>query len=259
VQFEPFMSVMENLFSKATDSQSKNVARFAQAAFVGELQKRLLADVLFPYHYCEDELKKANARFNDLLERVDFEVIYNFPKLDIYHKHWLLSRKNNLYAYINKFNNNYSVFAGSVRKTDFFMPNAVEAFDLTGDPDVVFKNFNNEWFSISKSKTICQLKDLAIVITRVSVVDKTLTLYGYAKSGFYSYIDEDINLCVTEIFDDKICKRKLHTFYAYDSNYMCRTQTNKFYGFIYECDLNNVRGFLFLIEYRNITVAISRR
>ena len=252
--FEIFMQSMEELFVKSADWQG-NAARYVQALFVGELLWKVAANILLPYHYNESDFKKALSRIDALLDRVDPDIILNFPEEDIFHKHWLLSRKKNLNVYFKKTGENYGVFYGKKTRytvNDYVFPDAVEVYDYTNKPDIIFKNSQNEYFSISESKKITDFSDYLMVICRITVVHNKLKVYGFVKSLFYNYTDIPADIWVQEIYDSGVKEVKTTSFLSGESEYHCLTHTNNFYGFIAEFDLNYVRGFKFYVKFRDV-------
>ena len=89
--FETSMQYFENLFN----TFENEVPQYFQAMFINDISWRLKADILFPYHYNEEDFAKATGRIVKLLDRIDNEVILNHPTVDIYQACYWISKKTN--------------------------------------------------------------------------------------------------------------------------------------------------------------------
>ncbi len=88
--FEPSLHFWEELF-KSFDPEP--VPRYYQAMYLHDLNWKLDADVLIPYHYAEEDLKRAKARLCSLLDQVEDKTILDHPAMDEYRKSFFLSQK----------------------------------------------------------------------------------------------------------------------------------------------------------------------
>ncbi|MBP1576511.1 MAG: CDP-glycerol glycerophosphotransferase family protein, partial [Oscillospiraceae bacterium] len=87
--FEQTTAFWEELFAGYQDS----VPQYIQALYVNDLNWKITADVLFPYHYEGENFDRAISRLSALLDRVDDAVIMDYPNVDGPRKGYLLSLK----------------------------------------------------------------------------------------------------------------------------------------------------------------------
>lgn len=88
--FENLMNYFENLFSKY-----ENIPPYYQCSLLHNLSYRMKDNILFPYHYNEEDFEKAMARISKLLEKVDEEVLFNkFPMDDFYRTYFYTLKPN---------------------------------------------------------------------------------------------------------------------------------------------------------------------
>lgn len=78
--FEKFMNYFETLFAKYDE-----VPKYYQCCLLHNLAYRMKDDVLFPYHYSDEDFKAAVDRIAALLARVDETTLFiDFPMDDFY-------------------------------------------------------------------------------------------------------------------------------------------------------------------------------
>lgn len=89
--FETSMEYFETLFGTFED----RVPPYFQAMFVNDINWRLTADILYPYHYEGEKFDNAMRRIINLLNRVDCSTILNYPQMDIYRAcYWIRMKEN---------------------------------------------------------------------------------------------------------------------------------------------------------------------
>lgn len=89
--FETSMNYFENLFGYFEDK----VPPYFQSMFISDISWRLSDDILYPYHYSDEDFSKAMKRFEKLLDRCDVETILEHPCIDIYRAcYWIGLRTN---------------------------------------------------------------------------------------------------------------------------------------------------------------------
>lgn len=89
--FETSMEYFEALFGTFQDE----VPPYFQAMFVNDINWRLTADILYPYHYEGEKFENAMRRIINLLNRVDCSTILNYPHMDIYRAcYWIRMKEN---------------------------------------------------------------------------------------------------------------------------------------------------------------------
>ncbi len=89
--FETSMEYFETLFS----TFENEVPAYFQAMFVNDINWRLTADILYPYHYEGEKFDKAMQRIINLLSRVDCKTIIEHPMVDIYRACYWIKKKEN--------------------------------------------------------------------------------------------------------------------------------------------------------------------
>lgn len=89
--FETSMEYFEALFANFED----RVPPYFQAMFVNDINWRLTADILYPYHYEGEKFERAMRRIIDLINRVDCSTFINHPNIDIYRACYWIKKKEN--------------------------------------------------------------------------------------------------------------------------------------------------------------------
>jgi hypothetical protein len=187
----------------------EKVPHYYQALCIHDFNWKMGGNIFFPYHYAKDDFNTALKRISELLRRIDGEVILNHPEIDSFHKHYWLNMKPNL---------NAAVIALS-EKVDVFSDNK--------------KIFSRDKFEI--------------IVHKIIVRGEKFRLAGFVKSILYNYVVENASVYAIENGDEAL-KKKIDVFLSSDSNYHCRTHTNNFWAFFYECNVNEVHDFRFTVE-----------
>ena len=73
----------------------EEVPPYLQCSLLHNLSYRMKDNILFPYHYSEEEFAHALDRISALLAKVDEVVLYNPFPMDDYHRTYFLSLKKN--------------------------------------------------------------------------------------------------------------------------------------------------------------------
>lgn len=182
--FEQSMNMFEKLFCRYKD----NVPLAFQGLYINDLAWKLCSNILYPYHYNDEDFKKAEERICSLLQRVDNDVIWNHPNIDYYHKCYWLSQKKN---------------------------SGITAF------------FNSEKFGIrSDVSVLIEEENATVVISRIRNEDGTYIFRGYLRSGVFSFSEKPELFAITssgslkiELYDSAYCYHLCHTktncFYAF--------------------------------------------
>ena len=89
--FESATSLWEEFFQKFFPGP---VPRYLQGMYLHDLNWKMTANVLFPYHYPPEQFRKAVGRMRTLLNCVDDELILNHPDINAFRKHYFLSMKD---------------------------------------------------------------------------------------------------------------------------------------------------------------------
>lgn len=88
-QFEDNIGFWEELFALYPDK----APLYLQASFLNEVNWKIKQDLLFPYHYADDDLDYAMRRIAALMDRVDDDVIFTAPRSSEFLNHFFLSLK----------------------------------------------------------------------------------------------------------------------------------------------------------------------
>lgn len=100
--FEPTIKAYEELFKKYTYNGKVDV--YVQSLVLNDFGWKIVQDVIFPYHYEGSQYDLALQRIRNLLNQIDDDLILNHANIDIYHRFYLLSLKDNqnLHLYTGK-------------------------------------------------------------------------------------------------------------------------------------------------------------
>lgn len=146
--FETSMKHFENLFEYFEDK----VPPYYQSMFLSDIIWRLTADILYPYHYSEEEFAKAMKRFENLLNRVDVETILNQPNSDIYRACYWIQMKTN--------------------------------------SQVVFNQTEDNLELIIDDNSVYEQKDFTVIVQKPRINEDKFKMTGFIKSPIFNFLDE---------------------------------------------------------------------
>lgn len=90
VMFEKTTAYFERYF------EEEQVPQYYQALFFHDIQWKFASSCLYPYHYDEENLRRAKDRIKNMLRKVDNSIIMNYPGLDNYQKlYWIRQKDDN--------------------------------------------------------------------------------------------------------------------------------------------------------------------
>lgn len=190
--FESSTKYFEELFSLFEN----RVPKYFQALFFHDLRWKLSSKILYPFHYSKNDFNIAINRIKALLERVDSDIICNYPWASLKHIYYWLSMKPNVnpIPYIDK-----------------------------GSLSVVVEG-----------QTYKKKKNSLVIISKFEQIENGLiSVRGRIEDGVYNFLDElpelyivenGINAKKVDLFESKFC-------YAGTN-----IKTNKVYGFNYIID-----------------------
>lgn len=189
---------------------SDHVPAYIQALFVHDCNWKLKQNVLFPYHYEDEEFDEAVNRLKCLWTKVDVETLIRFPGIDTFHKHFWINMKENANITISAID----------KKVDI----------------------------LTEGKIIYSRANFEIILKRCVVRKGRLDFIAYLKSPIFNYIEENARIFVVENnnFENKIL---LDINLADESMYHCRTYTNRFFEFRYRPFVESIREFRIVVEY----------
>lgn len=143
--FETTMAFWEGLFGEYPDS----VPPYIQGLYLNDLNWKMMADILFPYHYTDGKYEAALERIWALLRRVDDSVILLHPTIDPFHKYYFIQQKG-----------------GPISA-------------LQGPADLAL---------VKDQALIYTTKWIEIVITKFKVKNGSLKMIGFVKSPLFRFI-----------------------------------------------------------------------
>lgn len=200
--FESSMSYFEDLFSKFEDA----VPKYFQAVFFHDLRWKLVAKVLFPFHYPKEAFDRAIERIKNLLSRVDVDIITKNPSINKLHIHYWLALKPNVHPqpYVNK----------------------------------------NYLSIVADGKTVTKMTNYSIRIIKIEQTDNNcFAIRGVIENGIYNYIDEEPEFYAIENYSTKKRVKVFPSKFSYVSS---NIKTNKVYGFNYIINPDEVEAISFL-------------
>lgn len=208
--FETSMDYFERLFSYFPDK----IPRYFQAIYYHDIRWKFASQILYPYHYEEDELKKAKARVLKLLERVDSEVILKYPLSTKQQSVYWLSQKKNSGVTPCVSNRRVSLLCGG--KTVY----------TSDSMDVYYINAR-------------------------TTDDGKLYMRLYIAEPIYNFIKEEAQVFVCE---NGTNVRQLPVFLSKFGFYKASERIANYYAFEYECTPEEVSTFYFYIMFDSFYV-----
>lgn len=204
ILFENSMTYFERLFSYFDGE----IPRYFQAVFFHDIRWKFDSNILFPYHYDEEEFEKAKNRVKALLARVDNDIIVNYPNIAPTKACFWLSFKDNanIIPYVNK------------RK-----------LMLISNGKVVYKKSKCDFY----------------IVKFQSLDNGNVYCRGFIRTPIFNFIHEEPNIYVCENSNEK---KKLDVYiskYGYLKN---KELVLNYYAFEYEFDPKEVESFRFFME-----------
>ena len=106
-----------------------------------------------------------------------------------------------------------------------------------------------ELFVMAGEKKLLGTKVIEIVLNKIRVENQKLFLYAFVKSPIFNYTTQEPHVIAVE---NGCYRKEVSTFDSINSCYKTKMRTNNFFGFIYECDVNEIENFYFEIEIDGI-------
>ncbi|MBQ2973255.1 MAG: glycosyltransferase [Clostridia bacterium] len=227
--FEKMMKYFEDLFAKYDE-----VPPYIQCSYLHNLSYRMKDNILFPYHYSEEDFQKAMDRISKLLEKVDERVIFKTIPIDEFYKTYFYTLKPNKKATVNFTEEMQSLMLGEERLMKRVNVTLVaRRFYFTGNKMRIVGYLRTPFFAFSE-------KPEAFVVFSDN---KTIPVDLYPSSFSYYYCEHkcannwsfDITVDLDETVDFTFCCK------INGVNYPCR----------YEFTTNivarpNKSGFIFM-------------
>ena len=209
--FERSMDYLEKLMSYFDETE---IPKYFQAVLFHDLKWKLEHDILFPYHYDEEEFEFAMSRIRGVLERIDNDTIVNYPGIrESSMIYWLAQKETaNLIPYVKN------------RK-----------LMLISDGSVVYKSTK-----------------LDIVVNRVQPLDNGNLLFRcYTATPIYNFIDEEPEIYVLENGSNEVRLSSYPSKYGYLEY---KERVLNYYAFEYEVDVNKIKNFRFYVKYNGFEI-----
>lgn len=187
--FDAWIDLCEFYTNTYIDNNNK-LKLYIQMMLLYEINWKLIGDILFPTHLKDKQFQIAKKRIINIIKHIDDTVILNCPHIDKFHKHYLISLKNN---------------------------------------EITYNANENELIIFSNGTKIVTEKSFEIVINRFKVINNKLHIIGFYKSIVYNYINpvfyivkngikSKINVKLSTHSNYK-CKTQTNNFYAFDIIY----------------------------------------
>ena len=196
-----------------------NVPEYYQVLFLHDLGWKLKQHCLFPYHYSNNELKKAKEEISNLLKRTNVDVILNHPTVEHYHKFYFL-----------------------------------ELRDKNGIDIIPKKNCVQ---MINKNQVIHIEKKWDMIVFKITVRNGNLEMLGAFKSVYGSFIDNP-KIIIKEVSNnDDFNIKSIATYISSDSYYKAKEITNKFYGFNYRVKVDDLQKISLYVVIEGIAYPVK--
>ncbi len=176
-----------------------------QGLYVNDLYWKMTSNILFPYHYGKEQFHHAVERMRALLDRCDSKVILNHPQMDFFEKFYLLRLKDEC------------ALTCRVTKFEFAL--------YDGQACVLSEN------------------SMELVVTKIRVEHDQVELWGFIKSVFLQFYQDEVMVCAVE--NDGALTRKMKLYDSAHCYYLSREKTQKFQAFCYRGNLNRVETVRF--------------
>lgn len=200
--FEQCIRFFEDLFE-----QYNEVPVAFQGLYVNDIYWKLISNMLYPYHYNQEEYDRAVGRIKKLLLKCSNDVILEHPQIDFFEKYYLLRLKDNNSIRYKVTNQGFSLW--------------------NGDRMTVYE------------------QSMEIVVTKLQVKENQIRIDGFLKSVFFQFFDREVLLCAIEN-SGKITK-KLVLNSSSHNYYLSHEETQKFLSFQYFGDIDEVEDVCFKV------------
>ena len=202
--FETTMTYYEELFGKY-----EIVPKYFQSMLIHDLSWKLQQNSLYPYHYEQKEFDNAIDRIKKLLDKVDDDIILAHPSPNNFHKPYFLNMKSD-----------------SGKITLIANPNEID----------ILKNGR---YLMGENK-------IELILNKLQVRGNRLHILGFAKSKLFNFLRNDMPQIIVSITgkDGGIKRYKQRVNLSGFSWYFSKEQTNNFYAFNFEEDIDEDIDFI---------------
>lgn len=195
---EKILSLFEEYIKNALSKYEK-VPRVIQNSILHEINWRFKENCLYPDHLKNEERKKWDKRFIDVLKHIEIETIMRNDQLDYFHKIHFVEKKTE----------------GKIKAKVI-------------DGKVLFNDL--------EEREIAKIDKFTLVFNKFKNYEDKIHIIGTVKAPLLNYLG-DMEVIISENGKEKerIKLKKISN----ESRYKVKMFTNTFYLFEYEVDLNN--------------------
>lgn len=204
----PYYFFEENLVFWQKLFSDPDVPSAVYLAFLSDFMWKTCNNVMWPYHYGEEQLRQARERVGKLINQVPDEYILNLKGIDNFHRFYLLGLK-------------------SEGKTEL----GVEPEKLQ---------------IIRSGNVVYETKKLEIVLTKFRPVKGRIRFVAFIKSPVFNFCEKPT--LWMEINGDREKRREIPLKKSSWRFYKTKEETNSFYTFVLNIDTTEVQKFHFYVK-----------
>ena len=205
--FDSIIEYYTSFFEKYQDKSGK-VPPYVQGLFLNCLRWRIAGDIILPYAKEDKEFDLAMKRLQKLIDKLDVKIINGHPKMDKYHKFYLINLKQ----------------------------------------AKITTEVKDEHFTIKHNNdTLEEANRVALKVNRFKIKNNKLYILGYIRSIILLY-KEPILYYVTVSKNGEKTKKKLDLFKSNHSLYKTKMEVTKILGFELEIDIADIKEVYFETE-----------
>lgn len=200
-------------------------ALYVQAYVLYDINWRIFNDCFYPYHYDEERMVAFQKEVTTILRRINTDIIWNHPRIDVAHK-----------AYYSALKENGNI-AASVNKNQLAVVETLPPVTRDGR-------------EFPASQVLYTENKLLIVLSQTRIVGDRLYLLAYLKHVAFSFMEKPRLFAVVD--DDR--EIEIPLFPSQYSCYKTKIRTNLFWAFHFEIDLRQMSTLRFVVRFRDRTV-----
>lgn len=210
ISFDSETAFYEWLFAQYEGSI---IPKYIQALVFYNMTWKNTSNLLYPWHLEGGEYDSAFKRIVKLLNKIDTDVIVNYPAINNFHKHYFLSLKEN-----------NTIYPFASKKGVFLI-----------DSD--------------NSSVAYYCRRIELVIQKICVRAGKLEILGHIKSPLFNYMEKPILVAYEN--GEKV-PRDIELSLSGFSYYKCKTKTNNFWKFCYKTEVDVEKRIEFFVDIDGI-------
>ena len=196
-------------------SEYESVPKYMQAMFVHDISWKIKENILMPYHLKGAEYEEAVDRLRLLLDRVDDQIILTCPSTNTFHRHFFMNWKND--------KNECTVVA------------------------------KDKSISVEKNgKKIIKQQEFEVCLYKLQIENNNLRMVALVKSSIFNYMEKPRVYVVVNTVDNQQIRYNLELNLSSESYYHTKVQTNNFWQFDFEYEVDNVESYWIEVEIDGI-------